>query len=124
MISNVHDFRARRGFSLLEVLLATFILGIGLIMVASVFPVGANWTRQGTEESVGQTIALNAVAVVKSHYAPNSGDANHAGQLSSLPTAAPLMLQGLTNFVGANGIPVAERCYQFGNPLPFPATNP
>src|SRR4051812_41156300 len=53
----------RRGFSLVEVLLAIFILGIGMIMVASVFPVGANWTRQTAEGSVSQTIAQSAMSV-------------------------------------------------------------
>ncbi len=60
----------RIGFSLVEVLLAIFILGIGLIMVASVFPVGATWTRQATEESIAQTIAQNAYSVLQKHYGP------------------------------------------------------
>jgi prepilin-type N-terminal cleavage/methylation domain-containing protein len=60
----------RRGFSLVEVLLAMFILGIGMIMVASVFPVGANWTRQTTEDSVAQTVVQNALSVIRTHYGP------------------------------------------------------
>ena len=52
--------KGRGGFSLVEVLLATFILGIGMIMVASIFPVGANWTREATEDSVGQVISQAA----------------------------------------------------------------
>ena len=46
-----HLLHRRRAFSLMEVLLAVFILGIGLIMVATVFPVGADWTRQSTEDT-------------------------------------------------------------------------
>ncbi len=61
---------SRRAFSLVEVLLAIMILGIGLIMVASVFPVGANWTRQSAEESVGQNIAQDALSVIQRHYGP------------------------------------------------------
>ncbi|MGN6369335.1 MAG: type IV pilus modification PilV family protein [Phycisphaerae bacterium] len=115
--------RSRRGFSLLEVLLATFILGIGLIMVASVFPVGANWTRESTENSIAQTIALNAVETIKARYSPNSQDGNHANQLY-LVAPSDLAAGKLPNFVGALGIPLSERCYQFGNPQPYPAANP
>ncbi len=114
--------RSPRGFSLLEVLLATFILGIGLIMVASVFPVGANWTRESTQDSVGQTIALNAVATIESHYNPNSLDLNHKGTFATGLTSSTLT--GLPGFTGNNGIPVAERCYQFGSSAPYPASNP
>jgi prepilin-type N-terminal cleavage/methylation domain-containing protein len=67
----------RRGFSLVEVLLAMFILGIGMIMVASVFPVGANWTRETTEESVAQTIVQDALTVIKTHYGSNGNLRNY-----------------------------------------------
>jgi prepilin-type N-terminal cleavage/methylation domain-containing protein len=142
--------RARRGFSLVEVLLAVFILGIGLIMVASVFPVGANWTRQTTEQSVAQTIALNAVSVIQNHYGPNgdlhintatnplggphlldadayifSGskyDNNPLNYNSILKSATnPFLLQVLPGFLN---IPATERSFQFGTSTPFPARNP
>jgi prepilin-type N-terminal cleavage/methylation domain-containing protein len=115
--------KPRRGFSLLEVLLATFILGIGLIMIASVFPVGANWTRESTENTIAQTIALNAVDTIKARYGPNSQDGNHVNKLYLL-APADLSAGQLPNFVGGLGIPLAERCYQFGSSQPYPAANP
>jgi len=45
-----------------ELLLAVFLLAIGLIGLLSVFPIGADWTRQVTEESVAQNVARNAGA--------------------------------------------------------------
>src|SRR5690242_19549346 len=76
--------RQGRGFSLMEVLLAVFILGIGLIMVATIFPVGADWTRQSTEDSIAQTIAQNAMAIIRDNYAPSSLNGNTAGRLSTI----------------------------------------
>jgi hypothetical protein len=49
----------------MEVLLSLFILGIGMIMVAAVFPVGGNWTRQATEESVGLQIGRNVESLIR-----------------------------------------------------------
>jgi type II secretory pathway pseudopilin PulG len=100
-----------RAFSLMEVLLAVFILGIGLIMVITIFPVGAEWTRQSTETSVSQTIAQNAFAIVKTHYG-RGGDLQ--GQLAGITTTTLQPLPGFTN------IPVTERCYLHGSPSPFP----
>jgi prepilin-type N-terminal cleavage/methylation domain-containing protein len=135
----------RRGFSLVEVLLAMFILGIGMIMVASVFPVGANWTRQTTEESNAQTVVQNALSVLGVHYGPN-GDLHdffapnffdplgiptnswipNNTNLNSVLKARgspsnPFVLQAFPLFAN---IPLTERAYQFGNAKPFPAANP
>jgi prepilin-type N-terminal cleavage/methylation domain-containing protein len=142
--------KARRGFSLVEVLLAMFILGIGMIMVASVFPVGANWTRQTTEESVAQTVVQNALTVIKTHYGPG-GNLNYLMNADYLTLNAggvlvansnngntilnpgylsppPYVLQALPGFVpdsrvNSPGIPLSERAYQFGSSKPFPADN-
>lgn len=53
--------RPRRAFSLLETTLAMGILGIGLIMVAAIFPVALTQHRQSTE----QAQALDMVAQAK-----------------------------------------------------------
>ncbi|HUO06995.1 MAG TPA: prepilin-type N-terminal cleavage/methylation domain-containing protein [Phycisphaerae bacterium] len=126
--------RPRRGFSLLEVLLATFILGIGLIMVASVFPVGANWTREGMQDSIAQTIALNALSVIQTHYGPGSLDPEHKPGSTQWPLSkvnGSNTLSPLPGFAynsaaspASAGIPLCERCYQFGSTQPFPAQNP
>jgi type II secretory pathway pseudopilin PulG len=110
------------GFSLMEVLLAVFILGIGLIMVATIFPVGADWTRQSTEDSVAQAIAQNAVATIQNYYGP--GGVNRF-QFDNLPSAAsPTTAVDLQALPALTVIPIAERTYQYGNPSPFPAANP
>ena len=126
-------FRVSRAFSLVEVLMATFILGIGLIMVASVFPVGANWTRQTTEDSIAQSIAQNAFTVIQKHYAVTSPysvylDPNNVANGSGLPSPIllPPPLTPRRHFIPAlpsltrPAIPVTERAYLFGSPTPFP----
>jgi type II secretory pathway pseudopilin PulG len=133
--------RYRVGFSLVEVLLAIFILGIGMIMVASVFPVGANWTRQATEESNAQTIVKIAHGVIKTHFGPDgdmrallapdfsTGAGPNPGNYNSvLKGAAPFEVQPLPGLTadanpGTPSIPASERAYQFGNSQPFPAPN-
>ncbi len=149
MISPIPNLRPfpRRAFSLVEVLLAIFILGIGLIMVASVFPVGANWTRQTTETSMGQNMGQNAIAVIQKHYGnggdlqfylapdfllsgggPNPGNHNYILKQGTSPLT-PFTLQALPGFVtdpsvpNSPGIPPSERAYQFGSNNPFPAAN-
>jgi prepilin-type N-terminal cleavage/methylation domain-containing protein len=122
--------RSGRGFSLIEVLLAIFILGIGMIMVASVFPVGANWTRQAAEDSVGQMVAQMAETVIRKHYGPG-GDMTYFGlntpvigssnTILNSTNASPFQLQALPFFTR---IPANERAFQFGANNPFPAANP
>lgn len=116
----------RRGFSLVEILLSIFILGIGMIMVASIFPVGANWTRQATEETIGQTIAQNALSVIEQYYVggPCSGDIASGSASNTVlnnTVDTPFRLQTMPGFIK---IPTRLRAYQFGNTNPFPAPNP
>ncbi len=56
----------RAGFSLVEMLLAVFILGIGVISIASLFPAGIALQRQATDATVGPIVAKNALAVIRS----------------------------------------------------------
>ena len=114
--------RGEAGFSLLEVLFAVFILGIGLIMVAAVFPVGADWTRQDWEESMGQVIGRNAVAIIQTKY--TRGDLINVD--SSIGVVGKSLvgtsLQALPNF--AQRLPLSERAYGFGQLQAYPAANP
>jgi prepilin-type N-terminal cleavage/methylation domain-containing protein len=105
----------RVGFSLIEVLVALLLLAIGLLMVAMVFPVAGNWTRQTAEESIAQSMARNAVAIIKTRYGIDGPGSN---ALSSFNSAIVVPLPGIRS------IPLGERAYQFGSPTPYPAANP
>ena len=54
--------RCRRGFSFVEILFAIFVLGIGFIMIAAIFPVAITQTQVAAEESNGRTVAEGAKA--------------------------------------------------------------
>jgi prepilin-type N-terminal cleavage/methylation domain-containing protein len=58
--------RHPRGFSLVELLLAIFILGIGVISVAAVFPAGIALQRQTNDDTLGPLVAKHAMGVLRS----------------------------------------------------------
>jgi len=63
-------YAAQRGcaaFSLMEMLFAVCILGLGLIMVAGIFPIAIKWTAENTQSSVGAVVAANAFATINSN---------------------------------------------------------
>jgi len=53
----------QNGFSLTEVLIATAILAVGLMMIAMAFPVGVKLTTLATERTVGTVAANEAFAI-------------------------------------------------------------
>jgi prepilin-type N-terminal cleavage/methylation domain-containing protein len=57
--------RSRRGFSLTEILMAVGILGIGLTMVASIFPVAVDQTRRANESTMAALCARSAAATIR-----------------------------------------------------------
>jgi prepilin-type N-terminal cleavage/methylation domain-containing protein len=62
----VRTARSARGFSLVELLLAIFILGIGVISVAAVFPAGIALQRQTNDDTLGPLVAQHAMGVLRS----------------------------------------------------------
>ena len=107
-----------RAFSLIEVLIAMMILGIGLLMIAAILPVGGNWTRQSTHETIAQSVAHSALSIIQRRYS-QSGDGSNA-----LANASSQALSTLVALPGFTDIPANERAYQFGSSSPFPAPHP
>jgi type II secretory pathway pseudopilin PulG len=104
-LSPVTSSRQRRAaFSLAEILIAIFVLSIGLIMIAAVFPVAAKWTAQDAQTSIAQVIAKNAVAQIQAQYA--------AGTLPAGVLNSPTAVQPFAGF--------GPFAYQFGTAQPYP----
>src|SRR5579884_2410368 len=83
----------RRGFSFVEVLFAVLILGVGLILVAAVFPVGIAQTQENEQETQSAAQVGAAVATL-----------SNAADNELMPgTAAPL-LSPAPRPAGADGI--------------------
>ncbi|MBT4530807.1 MAG: prepilin-type N-terminal cleavage/methylation domain-containing protein, partial [Phycisphaerae bacterium] len=55
--------RVHRGFSLIELLLAIFILGIGVISIATLFPAGIAQQLKTTDDVIGPIVARNALSI-------------------------------------------------------------
>ncbi len=65
-----HHGTRRRGFSLVELLLAVFILGIGIIGISALFPAGIAQQRQATDDIMGPVVADNALAILRTKLKP------------------------------------------------------
>ncbi len=59
-------------FSLIEVLLAMAILAVGLISIASIFPVAAYQQRQSVDDAQGVIVGHNVLAMIRSYAANQS----------------------------------------------------
>jgi len=64
-LAGSHEVSPPRAFSLIEVLLAVFILGIGVISIAALFPAGISQQRQSVDDVFGPTVANNALAIIR-----------------------------------------------------------
>ncbi|MHC4320369.1 MAG: type IV pilus modification PilV family protein [Planctomycetota bacterium] len=67
----IRAIQPRRAFSLTEVLLAIFILGIGVIAVAALFPAGIAQQRQSVDDIIGPIVANNALSVLRLKLEPD-----------------------------------------------------
>ncbi len=81
--------RGRHGFSLIEVLLAIFILGIGVIAVAALFPAGIAQQRRSVDDIIGPIVANNALAVLRTRLR-----AEDFGTFEELGDPTPLRAHG------------------------------
>ena len=103
-------------FSLIEVLIAILILGIGLLMVAAIFPVAGNWTRQSAEEGMAQSVGVASAALIQQRYGQSQAGGN---AVANSPDA---VLQTLTVLPGLGDAPSViadnERTYELGAPVP------
>ena len=91
MIAARHHHRhrrvRRRAFSLVELLLAVFILGIGLIGISALFPAGIAQQRQASDDIMGPVVADSAVALLRSRLSPQQfGTLESFGQPQLLTT--------------------------------------
>ena len=70
MMNGTRPRSGLRGFSLIELLLAIFILGIGIISIAAVFPAGIIQQRRAQDDVMGPVVAEEALAVIRSKVSP------------------------------------------------------
>jgi len=63
------DTRRRgRGFTLTEILMAVGILGVGLSMIAAVFPIAVDQDRRGRESTMAALCARSVVASMRAGH--------------------------------------------------------
>jgi type II secretory pathway pseudopilin PulG len=67
-----------KGFSLIELLLAIFILAIGIISIAALFPAGISQQQKAADEVVGNIVSQNALSIIRSRVEQEDfGHASH-----------------------------------------------
>ena len=54
------------GFSLIELLIAIFIMGIGIISIAAIFPAGISQQQRTADDIIGPIVAHNALTILRS----------------------------------------------------------
>lgn len=95
----------RRGFSFVELLFAVLILGIGLIMIAAIFPVGIEQTKANLDSTQAAAIGRTAVgqlsqsglktdypaynSVIAMQSAPNSSNLQTISEANAICAADP-----------------------------------
>jgi len=79
----------RYGFSLVELMIATVILGIGLVMVATIFPVAVDQTREAVQMSIVQAVADSAEQTLRLRMGAVTGTVPIDQDSSCLPGDRP-----------------------------------
>ena len=116
MMHRTSSSRVRHGFSLIELLLAIFILGIGIISVAAVFPAGIIQQRRAQDDVMGPVVAEEALATIRSVVMP-----------SDFGTFEQFGIFGPSNFDSVRSTPresYLERADRYTVPGDFPWLRP
>ncbi len=83
--NSLHRLAARRGFSLVEILLSLGILSVGLTMVAALFPAGMFLSKKSQELTMGSLVADNGRAVAMAKLRHTTCDAKLGKTLAVVP---------------------------------------
>ncbi|MEY2711812.1 MAG: hypothetical protein RL005_34 [Planctomycetota bacterium] len=84
----------RRAFTLVEVLLAVFILGIGIISVSALFPAGIVQQRASNDDALGPVVAQHAMGVIRSKVTQDDFGTFEEYGLYDLGGTAPTTIPG------------------------------
>ncbi|MBM4111331.1 MAG: prepilin-type N-terminal cleavage/methylation domain-containing protein [Phycisphaerae bacterium] len=84
----------RRAFTLVEVLLAVFILGIGIISVSALFPAGIVQQRASNDDALGPVVAQHAMGVIRSKVGQDDFGTFEEYGLYDLGGTAPSTIPG------------------------------
>lgn len=87
----LHPSSFRGAFSLLELMIAIVILGIGLVMVATIFPIGIDMAAQTVQSTIAQA-ATDAAMITLQLKVPPRADINGDGAQSGALVLAPDVL--------------------------------
>ncbi|MBM4113743.1 MAG: prepilin-type N-terminal cleavage/methylation domain-containing protein, partial [Phycisphaerae bacterium] len=62
--------RRHQGFTLVELIIAILVLGMGLVMIAAVFPAGIAQQQFSNDDVLGRVVADHALSVIRSKVKP------------------------------------------------------
>jgi len=85
---------SRRAFTLVEVLLAVFILGIGIISVSALFPAGIVQQRASNDDALGPVVAQHAMGVIRGKVGQDDFGTFEEYGLYDLGANAPTTIPG------------------------------
>ncbi len=84
----------RRAFTLVEVLLAVFILGIGIISVSALFPAGIAQQRASNDDALGPVVAQHAMGVIRAKVGQDDFGTFEEFSLYDMDGSAPTSIPG------------------------------